>query len=128
MLTFELPWPPSVNHYYQRRGRRVFLSHKGRQFRTRVQEILQAQEVTPMDGLLDMVVDLYPPDRRRRDCDNPIKSLLDALQHGGAYGDDSQIVKLTIAMHQPAPGGRTMVHIRNCQDKEQLHELRQAHN
>jgi len=39
------------------------------------------------------------------------KALLDALEHGGAYHDDSQIVKLTIEKRSPVTGGNTLVRI-----------------
>jgi crossover junction endodeoxyribonuclease RusA len=55
-------------------------------------------------------LDLYPPDGRRRDCDNVQKALLDAMQHGGVYGDDSQIKKLlTIMRDAIVPGGKVIV-------------------
>jgi Holliday junction resolvase RusA-like endonuclease len=111
MITCELPYAPSVNHYYQRVGRRVFLSQKGREFREQVQVILQSLAVKPLDGPLGVFVDLYPPDRRKRDCDNVIKALLDALQHGGAYADDCQIVRLVVTKHPPVPAGKTIVQI-----------------
>ncbi len=57
--------------------------------------ILAAMGVRPLVGRLAVEVEVFPPDNRRRDVDNVIKALLDALQHGGAYLDDSQIVRLT---------------------------------
>ena len=50
-------------------------------------------------------------DRRRRDIDNIAKALLDALQHGGVYIDDSQIVDLRIKKADPVEGGSTLVQI-----------------
>jgi Holliday junction resolvase RusA-like endonuclease len=43
--------------------------------------------------------------------DNIQKSLLDALMHGGAYHDDSQISKLTIERREVFPGGKVLVRI-----------------
>ncbi|GIW56688.1 MAG: hypothetical protein KatS3mg082_3092 [Nitrospiraceae bacterium] len=40
------------------------------------------------------------------------RALLDALQHGGAYADDSQIVQLAIEKREPVEGGKTVVRIR----------------
>ena len=40
------------------------------------------------------------------------KALLHAMEHGGAYGDDSQIMKLTIQKREAVAGGRTLVTIR----------------
>lgn len=113
MLELELPYPPSVNHYWRRVGARTLVSRGGRAFRNTVCSILARRGVRPLEGPLAVEVMLRPPDRRRRDIDNVQKALLDALQHGGAYGDDSQIVRLTIEKGDPLEGGQTFVQIRN---------------
>ena len=112
MLQFELPYPPSINHYWRRVGPRTLISREGRRFRRDVMAILAAMEIEPLAGPLVVEVEVFPPDNRRRDIDNVQKALLDALEHGGAYGDDSQIVKLTIQKGAAVDGGRTLVKIR----------------
>ena len=111
MIELELPYPPSVNHYYRRVGPRTLISRAGRAFRKKVCAVVAAAGVGPLVGRLRIEVEVYPPDRRRRDIDNVQKALLDALEHGGAYRDDSQIVKLEIEKHKPVRGGRTIVRI-----------------
>jgi Holliday junction resolvase RusA-like endonuclease len=111
MIEVELPFPPSVNHYYRHVGPRTLISRKGRRFRENVALVLAALGVRPLDGPLDVEVDVFPPDRRRRDIDNVQKALLDSLQHGGAYEDDSQIVRLVIEKREVFPGGRVIVTI-----------------
>ncbi|HUT61007.1 MAG TPA: RusA family crossover junction endodeoxyribonuclease [Phycisphaerae bacterium] len=111
MLELELPYPPSVNHYFRMVGRRVLISREGRAFRNRVCSTLAASGVRPLDGPLAVEIEVYPPDARRRDVDNVQKALLDALEHGGAYRDDSQIVDLRIRKGVPVEGGRTLVRI-----------------
>lgn len=111
MLDFELPYPPSVNHYWRRVGTRTLISRGGRAFRQTVCSILAAGRCQSLTGPLEVDITVYPPDRRRRDVDNVQKALLDALQHGGAYTDDSQIVRLTIEKGQPVEGGKTTVRI-----------------
>lgn len=113
MLELELPYPPSVNHYWRRVGARTLISRGGRAFREAVCSILAAQGIRPIAGPLVVEVTIHPPDKRRRDIDNIQKALLDALQHGGAYGDDSQIVRLTIEKAEPLDSGKTLVRIRN---------------
>lgn len=113
MFEGEFPWPPSVNHYWRRVGHRTLISREGRRFRQRVLARLAALRPQPLVGDLDVEIDAYPPDRRRRDIDNLTKALLDALQHGGLYADDSQVACLTIARCEPAPGGKTIIRIRN---------------
>lgn len=67
--------------------------------------------VTTIDARLAVVVDLYPPDKRRRDVDNICKALLDAMQHAGVYEDDSQIDDLHIRRRDVVPPGRVVVQI-----------------
>jgi len=111
VIEVELPYPPSVNRYYRYVGRRVLISREGRRYRQRVVAALAALGVRTMAGRLRVHVYVFPPDRRVRDMGNLQKALLDALQHGGAYRDDSQIDKLTIERCPPVPGGRTVVQI-----------------
>lgn len=110
-IEMDLPFPPSLNHYYRRWGDKTLISRTGRLFRQRICELLATDGIREMTGPLRIVIHLYPPDRRRRDIDNSLKALLDALQHGGAYRDDSQIVKLEIEKHEPVPGGKTTIRI-----------------
>ncbi len=111
MIEIELPFPPSVNHYYRRVGPRTLISREGRRFRERVCAILAGLGIGGLEGALHMEIEVYPPDRQRRDIDNLQKSLLDALQHGGLYADDSQIKKLNIEMRGCVRGGRTLVRL-----------------
>ena len=91
MLEVELPYPPSVNHYWRMVGSRMLISREGRTFRARVCPILQTSAMKTLLGRLTVKIEVYPPDRRRRDLDNVQKAVLDALEKGGAYEDDSQI-------------------------------------
>lgn len=111
MLDLELPYPPSINHYWRRVGTRTLISREGRRFRKAVLVILAAMNVEPLEGDLAVHVHVHPPDHRRRDVDNVAKALLDALEHGGAYHDDGQITRLVIEKCEPVEGGRTLVHI-----------------
>jgi len=112
MLEVELPYPPSINHYWRRVGHATLISREGRRFRAHVVAILRRLNVQPLAGALAVEVAVYPPDRRRRDIDNVQKALLDALGHGGAYGDDAQIVRLEITKKEPVEGGKSVVRIR----------------
>ncbi len=106
MLELDLPYPPSVNHYWRHVGPRILISRQGRAYRTTVGAILALRRVRPLDGRLAVEIDVYPPDRRRRDLDNLNKSLLDALAHGGAYEDDSQIDRLLLIRRHVVAGGK----------------------
>ena len=110
-LRLTLPWPPSVNHYWRRVGNRTLISKEGRLFRKRVLATLTTQHIEPMTGPLAVRIVAHPPDRRRRDLDNIAKSLLDALEHGGVYEDDSQIDRLAIERASVVKGGAVIVEI-----------------
>ena len=111
MIEMVLPYPPSANRIWRMFRGRMVISREGRAFRGRVCSVLAAMGAQMMTGPLVVEIDLYPPDRRRRDCDNTLKASLDAIQHGGAYEDDSQIWKLTVTRHRPVRGGRMLVRI-----------------
>lgn len=102
-LTMTLPYPPSLNTYYRMVNGRILISAPGRLYRKTVQSTMwgsrslkEIVESCPLDGDISMGILSYPPDNRKRDLDNVLKSLLDALQHAGIYKDDNQIAKLSI--------------------------------
>ena len=119
-LQFDLPYPPSVNHYWRRVGARTLISRQGRAFRESVCSLLALRRLHPLDGWLKVHLQIFPPDRRRRDVDNIQKPVLDALQHAGVYHDDFQIVSLITDRMQPVQDGRLEVSITQVTDN-QLH-------
>lgn len=56
-------------------------------------------------------VQLYPPDRRRRDMDNAWKVIGDALTKAGVWQDDSQIRSKLIEWREPVKGGKVFISI-----------------
>jgi crossover junction endodeoxyribonuclease RusA len=116
LVTLTLPWPPSVNSYWRRNGSRYFVSAKGIQYRKEVFFIaydVRANSIFPKDERISVSIKAYPPDKRKRDLDNILKSLLDSLQHAGVYDDDSQIDKLYIERYTPL-NSQVIVTINNC--------------
>lgn len=103
MTAFELGYPPSLNHYYRHVGNKVLISRVGRKYRELVQARIREEGINTVSGRVKVTIQLYPPDRRRRDIDNTLKSLLDALTHAGAYEDDSCIYRLYIEKLEPLP-------------------------
>ena len=91
-----LPFPPSVNHYWRHVGNRTLISRTGRAYRQQVLHDVQQLGLRVITGPIKLEVIVTRPDRRRRDVDNLLKSLLDALDHAEVYEDDSQIQDLRI--------------------------------
>ena len=109
MLTLEIPYPPSINHYFRYFRGKIRIRPAGLTFRRRVCRLLKDMGVRPLTGQVRVSVDLYPPDHVRRDVDNVQKPLLDALQLGGALFDDSQVVWLLTVKAQVVRGGKAVV-------------------
>ena len=91
-----LAFPPSVNHYWRHVGSQTKISKTGRAYRRQVLYDVQQLRLEAITGPIKLEVIATRPDRRRRDLDNLLKSLLDALDRADVYEDDSQIHDLRI--------------------------------
>jgi crossover junction endodeoxyribonuclease RusA len=115
MIELRLPYPPSVNTLWRRRGRRYFLSKKGQLFRAAVFGALANMHYKPLEGDVAVEIEVAPPDRLRRDIDNIIKIILDSLQLAKVFHDDSQVSSLRVKRVPRGPqgsGGYSIVRIR----------------
>lgn len=117
-LRYVLPFPPSVNRYYRHVGYRTLLSREGRKYRVSVCSLLAGRVGQPLSGLLEVQLDLFPPDARRRDWDNFQKGIWDSLQHAGVYLDDSQVKRAVIEMHPPSRQSRAEIAITSYTPEE----------
>ena len=104
-MNTKLPWPPSVNHYYRHVGSRVLISKEGRAYRERIRAIAVVRHWPCFADRIEVLIDAYPPDKRKRDLDNLLKPLLDALQHARLYVNDCLIDRLSIRRGKPAKPG-----------------------
>jgi len=113
VVMLNLPYPPSINHYWRRVGLRTLISREGRTFRRNVCALLggRGPRKPPVGGRIALAMDAFPPDRRRRDLDNLQKPVLDALEHAGIYEDDSQIDLLITRRLDVIRGGGVTIRI-----------------
>ena len=132
-----LPWAPSCNHYIRHAqipiARRcpackasktrvsAYISPEGKQWLLDADAAIRAAGNRPMEGLLEVWIELYPPNRRIIDCDNRTKPVLDALKRRPKdekqtawlfADDDSQVRRVHAGLNAPAPGGKCVVTVK----------------
>ena len=112
MIKLELPYPPSVNNYWQASGHRRFISKEGVAFSKAVAEIVKNEKAPSFeDRRLGIDVTIHPRSKRKFDLDNTLKAILDALMKAGMYNDDSQIDYIEIVRKEAVDGGKAVVHL-----------------
>lgn len=123
-IQFSVPWPPSVNHYWntitipvakgsKKRRAAQILSERARDYRLLVAASVRSQRVpcNALTGKLRLHFTAFPPDRRERDLDNLFKGMLDCLVHAGVMTNDSEIDDLRIVRRHVVAGGNMLVTI-----------------
>lgn len=89
-LEFVFPYPPTANHTWKRGFGATFLSPEYKAFLRDVYYLTRGQRLRDAPAYA-VVLQVTPPDNRRRDLDNVIKPTLDALTRSGVWPDDSLV-------------------------------------
>ena len=116
---FEMPWPPTVNHYHQPvrmdKGVRIIKGQEAKQYAKDCERWLRdlglENEKIPEDKKLSMKLILHPPTLRKYDVDNRTKGIMDALSNSNFYADDSQVERLTIEKGEKVKDGMVEVFV-----------------
>lgn len=112
MLQFELPYPPSINHYWRavttKHGIRFYITPKGNEFR-KATKLLAPKLRNPICDFVKIEMELTPPDKRVRDIDNVLKPVLDALLHARIIDDDYLVSDLNIKRIEPTKPGKIKI-------------------
>jgi crossover junction endodeoxyribonuclease RusA len=92
-MKLDLPWPPSVNHYWRflptGRGRlSVIITRVGRTYRSIVVMRCRRLGIEGIKGPARVWIYASRPDRAVRDLDNLNKAILDSLVAAGVLEDD----------------------------------------
>lgn len=115
VLNFDIPYPPSINHYYLRTSSGVMIGAKGKTYRRDIGFILHRhRETFTPDKRLMLTMHVFPPDKRRRDIDNILKCAIDSLQHARIFEDDNQIDMLIIVRKEVVRDGKLSVWLSEC--------------
>lgn len=64
-----------------------------------------------------MVIEVFPPDKRKRDIANVEKAVNDALQAAQVFHDDEQIDDLRIVRRNPVKQGKVLITIASMSDE-----------
>lgn len=113
-MIIKLPFlSPSVNQCYYT-DRNSFTRHKSkvyREFLSNCQLLIKSPK-KPIEEEIEVEINLWFPDKRRRDIDNQIKPVLDMLVNFGIIKDDSLIQKLHIEKYYKKGEPMTLIEIR----------------
>ena len=94
-LSFSLPYPPSTNRLWRRRGSVTVRSAEYESWRNTAGMLIKvAVRGRGLVGPYVLHLAAGRPDRRRRDLDNLIKPVGDALVLGGAVRDDADCQRI----------------------------------
>ena len=110
-VLLELAFPPSSNHYWRYVNSQVLKSKDARDYIEAVGQIwmVSRQKAFPKDERLKLEVLAMPKDKRRRDLDNLLKVLCDALESAGVFKNDSQIDEIVIKRGEVYPEGKLLL-------------------
>lgn len=114
---FNLPWPPTVNHYHQpiRRGSgvRIIKGAKAREYAKEAGKVIDALGLAgeAISGYVAITITLHPPTLASYDVDGRPKGILDALTEAGFWLDDSQVQKMTVDKGEKVKGGMVVVRV-----------------
>ena len=116
VLSIRLPFPPSMNSIWRAvPNRGMILSRAGRKYREDAIWVIQTQVSNDslMTGRLKVLMEVYVPDRRKRDLSNIPKAVEDAITKSGKiWNDDEQIDDLRIVRREIKKPAEVIVHIK----------------
>ncbi len=109
-----LPWPPSVNGYWRSFKGRQIISARGRQYLETVRNIAKMHKLKGYFGdcRLEVIVEMYPPDKRKRDIDNYLKCVFDSFSKSKIWDDDEQVDELIVSKRPKSGKGFLQINVR----------------
>ena len=118
MIELELPMPPSANRYWRYVNGKVLKSKQARDYIKIIAQLWMVYKTQTKakafgkDQRLQIYIQVFPPNRIRRDLDNLLKVLMDSLENAGLFTNDEQIDDIRIMRMEIYPGGKMIVCLR----------------
>lgn len=114
-VILRIDYPPSTNKIWRqaKASGKAYLSDKAKQYYRDCSASIRHQldSVKTYCRPVAILIDVYPPDQRKRDIDNLAKPILDALVKGGVLTDDSYVHELRMRKRRHIKYGRVYVQI-----------------
>ena len=113
MTTVRLPFPVTANRRITKahKSGRVILTETYRSWLKEAGQEIMVQRAKPVAGEVAVRVELVPPDARKRDADNTLKCVLDALVANHVIEDDSNKIVREINVEWVSNGHPCVVHV-----------------
>lgn len=108
-MAFVLPYPPSANRYWRKWRNRMVKSNEARGYQEYAGWTAKAAGAHLHAGAVGLSLRIYRP-QRRRDLDNCIKVLVDALQ-GVSYNNDNQVREIHAYLEDDKAAPRVEVEV-----------------
>lgn len=90
----------------------MVLTDEAKQYKQLIRQLVKIYRLPQLEGRLSLHIQVFPPDKRRRDLDNLLKLLQDSLCEANLFLDDSQIDRLFVERKNVFKGGQVIVHLR----------------
>lgn len=105
-VEFELPFPTklSVNNLYRYTNSYVYKTKTAKDYQTLVYLKLLKEKKFTVEKLI-FTMEVYPPDKRKRDLDNLLKNVLDSLMYARMFHDDCQIEEIHVIKKEVVKDG-----------------------
>jgi len=133
MITLELPYPPSVNNYWQVARNRIIKTKKAKDYKRDIENLMLVnarqiktfiQDVDKDNRPLALAIAVHYPKRGgpTADIDNLLKVSIDCLE-GILFKNDRQFRHIQISREpQDSKEGSIRITIKECPDELKVHD------
>lgn len=111
IVELSLSYPPSVNKAWRAVNGRTIKSKPYRDWEKVAKKEILAQRPKALTGAYELELEVFLPDRRRRDIGNLEKPVSDILERAGVIEDDCKAERIEITKQDCVKGGMVKVRL-----------------